>query len=53
MDREVRRIRDQLASTFAEKVYNGFWFAPEMDLLSTALTHSQKVHGGTNPPTAY
>lgn len=46
LDREVRRIRDSLAATFSEKAYNGFWFAPEMDLLMTSLRHTQKVVSG-------
>jgi argininosuccinate synthase len=33
MDREVMHLRDSLIPKFAELIYNGFWFSPEMDLL--------------------
>jgi argininosuccinate synthase len=33
MDREVMRLRDMLSAKFAELVYYGFWFSPEMDFL--------------------
>ena len=31
MDREVMRLRNMLSPVFAEFVYNGFWFSPEME----------------------
>jgi len=46
LDREVRRLRDQLAANFAEKVYNGFWFSPEMEFLLHALEQPQRVVTG-------
>eukprot|EP00362_Geleiidae_sp_MMETSP1317_P002026 CAMPEP_0201285764 /NCGR_PEP_ID=MMETSP1317-20130820/113778_1 /ASSEMBLY_ACC=CAM_ASM_000770 /TAXON_ID=187299 /ORGANISM="Undescribed Undescribed, Strain Undescribed" /LENGTH=185 /DNA_ID=CAMNT_0047611647 /DNA_START=492 /DNA_END=1046 /DNA_ORIENTATION=- len=33
MDREVMRLRDMLSAKFAELVYYGFWFSPEMEFL--------------------
>jgi argininosuccinate synthase len=33
MDREVLRLRDMLSPRFAELIYNGFWFSPEMDFI--------------------
>ena len=46
MDREVMKIRDLLAPKFAECVYNGFWFAPELDVIMAAIRKSQeKVDG--------
>lgn len=42
MDREVKRIRDNLAQEFATLCYNGFWYAPEMDLVMNAVNFSQK-----------
>eukprot|EP00741_Cyanophora_paradoxa_P023248 tig00000254_g22455.t1 len=42
MDREVLRLRDMLAPKFAELVYNGFWFSPEMDFLMAAIAKSQE-----------
>ena len=42
MDREVKRITEGLANEFARLCYNGFWFAPEMDLIRNSITFSQK-----------
>ena len=47
MDREVMRLRDMLSPKFAELVYNGFWFSPEMDFLRAALDKSQEAIDGT------
>ncbi|HOS73160.1 MAG TPA: argininosuccinate synthase, partial [Bacteroidales bacterium] len=33
MDREVMRLVSMLTPKFAELIYNGFWFSPEMDFL--------------------
>jgi argininosuccinate synthase len=46
MDREVMKIRDMLSPKFAELVYNGFWFSPEMDFLSAAIDKSQELIDG-------
>ncbi len=46
MDREVMRIRNILTPLFAEIVYNGFWFSPEMDFLMAAINKSQEVIDG-------
>jgi len=46
MDREVMRLRDMLSPKFAEFVYNGFWFSPEMDFLMAAIDKSQEVVDG-------
>ena len=42
MDREVKRITEGLANEFARLCYNGFWFAPEMDLIRNSVDFSQK-----------
>ncbi|MCX6565188.1 MAG: argininosuccinate synthase [Candidatus Aminicenantes bacterium] len=47
MDREVMRLRDTLTPRFAEYVYNGFWFSPEMDFLMAAINKSQEIVDGT------
>jgi argininosuccinate synthase len=47
MDREVMRLRDTLSPKFAEYVYNGFWFSPEMDFLMAAINKSQEIIDGT------
>ena len=47
MDREVKRITEGLAAEFARLCYNGFWFAPEMDLIRNAINFSQRDVQGT------
>jgi argininosuccinate synthase len=42
LDRDVMHERDRLAPRFAELIYNGFWFAPEMDFLRAAIDASQQ-----------
>jgi argininosuccinate synthase len=46
MDRDVMHERDRLAPRFAELIYNGFWFAPEMDFLRAAIDTSQATVNG-------
>jgi argininosuccinate synthase len=41
LDREVMHERDRLAPRFAELIYNGFWYAPEMEFLRAAIDASQ------------
>lgn len=42
MDREVKRITEGLSNEFARLCYNGFWFAPEMELIRHSLNYSQR-----------
>ena len=46
MDREVMRLRNMLTPKFAEIVYYGFWYSPEMDFLMAAINKSQEVIDG-------
>jgi len=46
IDREVAHIRDSLIPKFAELVYYGFWYAPEMELLMTLIDKSQEYVTG-------
>lgn len=46
MDREVMRLRDMLSAKFAELVYYGFWFSPEMEFLMVAINKSQEMIDG-------
>ncbi len=49
MDKEVMHLRDILVPKFAEIIYNGFWFSPEMDFLISAFEKSQEnVSGKVN-----
>jgi argininosuccinate synthase len=42
LDREVMHERDRLSPRFAELIYNGFWYSPEMEFLRAAIDASQK-----------
>jgi len=46
MDRQVMRLKDMLSPIYAEIVYNGFWFSPEMDFLTAAFNKSQEYVDG-------
>ncbi len=46
MDRDVLHLRDGLAPKFAECIYNGFWFSPEMDFLRAAFNQAQHLIDG-------
>jgi len=46
MDKEVMHIRNLLVPKFAEIIYNGFWFSPEMDFLLHAFNKSQEAIDG-------
>ncbi|GJM16481.1 MAG: argininosuccinate synthase [Thermodesulfobacteriota bacterium] len=47
MDREVMHLRDSLIPKISELIYYGFWYSPEMDMLSAAIEQSQKNVSGT------
>ena len=42
VDREVKRITENLSLEFSRLCYNGFWFAPEMDLIRHSINYSQR-----------
>lgn len=46
MDREVMHLRDSWIPYYAKLIYNGFWFAPEREVLQAAITESQKYVSG-------
>jgi argininosuccinate synthase len=46
MDREVMHLRDSLIPKYAELIYNGFWFAPEMSVLQKLIDETQKNVNG-------
>ena len=41
LDREVLRLRQDLAPRYAALVYNGYWFSPERELLQGLFDRSQ------------
>jgi argininosuccinate synthase len=47
MDKEVMHLRDMLMPKFAELIYNGYWFSPEMDFLLSAMKKAQELIDGT------
>ena len=47
MDREVMHLRDALTPRFAELVYYGYWFSPEMEMMRAAIEESQRTVTGT------
>ena len=53
MDREVMRLRNMLSPKFAELIYYGFWFSPEMDFLMSAINKSQEFIDGVVYLTLY
>ncbi|MBW2268183.1 MAG: argininosuccinate synthase [Deltaproteobacteria bacterium] len=42
LDRDVMHERDRMAPRFAELIYNGFWFSPEMKMMRAAIEASQE-----------
>jgi argininosuccinate synthase len=46
MDREVLRLRDMLSPRFAELIYNGFWYSPEMDFIQAAFNQAERLIDG-------
>ncbi len=47
MDREAMHLRDALMPRFAELVYYGYWYSPEMAMLRAAIDESQRNVTGT------
>lgn len=46
MDREVMHLRDSLIPKYAQLVYYGFWFSPEMKVLQLMIDETQKNVSG-------
>ena len=47
LDREVMHLRDGLIPKYAQLIYNGFWFAPEREMLQSMIDDSQRYVTGT------
>ncbi|MDX1708142.1 MAG: argininosuccinate synthase, partial [Desulfobacterales bacterium] len=47
LDREVVHLRDSLIPKYAQLIYNGFWFAPEMKVLQNMVDVTQQNVSGT------
>ena len=46
MDKEAMHLRDMLSPKYAELIYNGYWGAPEFDMLTALFDESQKYVTG-------
>ena len=42
LDRGAAHLKDELMPRYAELIYNGFWFAPEREMLQAAIDKSQE-----------
>jgi argininosuccinate synthase len=47
LDRGAAHLKDELMPKYAELIYNGFWFAPEREMLQAAIDASQEFVSGT------
>ena len=47
MDKEAMHLRDMLSPKYAELIYNGYWGAPEFNMLTALFDESQKFVTGT------
>ena len=46
MDKEAMHLRDMLSPKYAELIYNGYWGAPEFNMLTALFEESQKFVTG-------
>ena len=47
LDRGAAHLKDELMPRYAELIYNGFWFAPEREMLQALIDASQARVDGT------
>ena len=46
LDRGAMHLKDELMPRYASLIYNGFWFAPEREMLQAAIDYSQALVTG-------
>ncbi len=46
LDRGAAHLKDELMPRYAELIYNGFWFAPEREMLQALIDKSQEMVAG-------
>ena len=46
LDREAAHLKDEMMPRYAKLIYNGFWFAPEREMLQSAIDKSQEFVNG-------
>ena len=47
LDRGAAHLKDEIMPRYAELIYNGFWFAPEREMLQALIDKSQEHVTGT------
>jgi len=47
LDRGAAHLKDEIMPRYAELIYNGFWFAPEREMLQALIDKSQEHVEGT------
>jgi argininosuccinate synthase len=47
LDRGAAHLKDELMPRYAELIYNGYWFAPEREMLQALIDRSQEKVEGT------
>ena len=47
LDREAAHLKDEMMPRYAKLIYNGFWFAPEREMMQAAIDKSQEFVNGT------
>ncbi|MBY6241881.1 argininosuccinate synthase [Methylosinus sp. Sm6] len=46
LDRGAAHLKDEIMPKYAELIYNGFWFAPEREMLQALIDRSQELVAG-------
>jgi len=46
LDREATHLKDEMMPRYAKLIYNGFWFAPEREMLQALIDKSQEPVSG-------
>ena len=46
LDREASHFKDELMPRYAKLIYNGFWFAPEREMMQASIDKSQEFVNG-------
>ena len=47
LDKEETHLKDELMPKYAKLIYNGFWFAPEREMLQSAIDRTQRNVNGS------
>ncbi|MCI6673189.1 MAG: argininosuccinate synthase [Sphaerochaetaceae bacterium] len=53
MDKEAMHLRDMLSPIYADLIYNGYWHAPDFNMLTALFEQSQKHVTGTSKVRLY